>query len=254
MEKIRNLFYLITSIENFYLVLFEYFFPKQNQLIKLKTRKDQVIYCRAGTTDYHEVISVLSGKDYPMKKYLNLGNNPIIVDIGAFIGDFDLYCKTLYSESTIFAFEPNPSNFKMLNLNIKSNNIKNIFLINQAVSNKTGMCKLYFQESNQNEGNIYEGTNFVDVKQTNLEIFCKKYKLEAIDILKLDCEGAEFDILSSLPKNVSINNLVIEYHLFKDSHALATIESLLGKSYQLIYHNKNNNLDSGIAFFKMVTK
>jgi FkbM family methyltransferase len=252
MKKIYNLFLLITTIKNFHLVLIEYLLPSKNKLIKLITWKNQIVFCRAGTTDYHEVISVLSGHEYPLQNYLNLSDTAIIINVGAHIGTFDIYCKCVYPKSLLYSFEPNPENFKILKKNIVANHIKEIFLIKNALSDSTGICKLYFQKMNPNEGNIFIGNNYVEIRKTNLDTFSKKYKIRTIDLLKLDCEGAEFDILNNIPNNLLIKNMAIEYHSFRHKQPLKRIQKILGKNYELVYHKNNLDLKSGIAFFKKV--
>ena len=63
-------------------------------------------------------------------------NPKIIVDVGAGFGDFSLFAAHAFPDATIYAFEPNPTLFELLQGNIKSNGIRNIVAFSNAISNK----------------------------------------------------------------------------------------------------------------------
>src|SRR5690606_6701996 len=63
---------------------------------------------------------------------------PFIVDCGANIGMSVLYFKTLYPESRIVAFEPNPSAFALLEKNVAVNQLDGVSLFNYAISDVEG--------------------------------------------------------------------------------------------------------------------
>ena len=68
---------------------------------------------------------------------------PLIIDCGAHIGISTLYFKKLYPQAKVIAFEPNPETFKLLELNVRQNNLRNVELVNAAVSDSTEEIDFY---------------------------------------------------------------------------------------------------------------
>lgn len=150
-------------------------------------------------------------------KYLNIGNNDIVVDIGANVGIFSIFASS-FTKNKILAYEPLLLNIKYLKRNIKINNLQNISVFEEAISNKNGETYLYITESsagnllfNRNiEGKLFKKTV---VRTSTLERIFQVNKLSKIDFLKLDCEGSEGDILSSSVKLLKyIKKMALEYH------------------------------------------
>lgn len=118
------------------------------------------------------------------------------VDIGANFGYFSLLLSGLVGESgKVFAFEPDSSAFKLLSRNIKENGIKNVFLVNKALSNKVGSAKLYLDKDNQGEmslslNNVDKPRGYISVETITLDSYFV-YLNERVDFIKMDVQGAE---------------------------------------------------------------
>src|SRR5437773_1931564 len=80
---------------------------------------------------YHEIFKVEEWR------FTAKTPSPFIIDCGAHIGISVLYFKKLYPRAKIAAFEPNPDTFKLLELNIRQNNLSDVKLVNAAISNST---------------------------------------------------------------------------------------------------------------------
>jgi hypothetical protein len=71
----------------------------------------------------------------------------VVLDIGANIGYYTLiFAKLVGEEGKVFAFEPEPTNFSLLEKNVEINGYKNVVLIQKAVSNETGKIRLYLSK------------------------------------------------------------------------------------------------------------
>ena len=118
------------------------------------------------------------------------------VDIGANFGYFSLLLSGLVGESgKVFAFEPDSTAFKLLSRNIKENGIKNVFLINKALSNKAGRTKLYLDKDNKGEmslslANVDKPCGCISVETITLDSYFANLN-EKIDFIKMDVQGAE---------------------------------------------------------------
>jgi FkbM family methyltransferase len=151
-------------------------------------------------------------------KGFSMNATDVVVDIGANIGIFSLYSGCTTSEA-IHAFEPFPNNCAFLKKNIESNNLKNVILHNCAVSNKIGKDKLYISE--RSDGHLLfdhciKGSlsDYVEVSTTTLEQVIDECELSEIGFLKIDCEGAEGQIILSTPRRylAKIRVMAIEFH------------------------------------------
>jgi len=120
----------------------------------------------------------------------------VCFDVGANIGVLAMYMTT-YTDEKIYCFEPNPSVFKTLSMNIEENKL-NIIPINKAVSNSSD--PLSFVVYNHLNGNsaIDNGVNIdysicdkIDVPSTTLDDFVEENKIDKLDFIKFDVEGFE---------------------------------------------------------------
>ena len=72
-------------------------------------------------------------------------SDPLIIDAGANIGMATLYFKFLYPKAKIIAFEPFGATFAVLMDNIELNNLKDVRLVNSALSDHAGnLSKIYY--------------------------------------------------------------------------------------------------------------
>ena len=95
-----------------------------------------------------------------IQKILNEGD--VVLDIGANIGYFVLLeSKIIGNKGKVFAVEPIPSNFEMLNKNIELNNYQNIQTYNFAFGEEKGVDILYLTEMS-NQASLLKNTVFKD--------------------------------------------------------------------------------------------
>lgn len=138
-----------------------------------------------------------------------------IFDIGAHIGTFSLLSCKKFANVRVFAFEPNRESFELLQKNIQDNEIKNIQAINMAVTEKKGKTELYLDNENWGHSTSYRvGSEVQQIESVTLSDFLNEQKIEHCDLIKFNCEGAEFNILYSM-KSSSLNKIgmmLILYH------------------------------------------
>jgi FkbM family methyltransferase len=159
-----------------------------------------------------------------------------IVDIGANIGYYTLLFSSLVGPSgTVYAFEPEPTNFLILKKNATLNHYSNIVLSDSVVSNSEGSAKLFRSKATANNHRIaedmHEQRQWIHVKKTSLD----KYFLNRntkINLVKIDAEGSEEKILDGMSELIKRNNhltLIIEFHPFELLKAHSRPEILLKK-------------------------
>jgi FkbM family methyltransferase len=182
---------------------------------------------------------IFFNEEYLLPASFILKDNPLILDCGSNIGISILYWKHKFINPKIIAFEPfeNLSNF--LKINASNNNI-DVQIENVALGNDNSTISFFLDNENLTTGSITKsrgGKYEYKVSQKKLS----KYfvELEYIDLVKMDIEGAEFEVLNDLIKNNLISKCkvyVIEYHLqigFKESQQ--NFENLISKFTALDY-------------------
>ncbi|MEE9200225.1 MAG: FkbM family methyltransferase, partial [Candidatus Brocadiales bacterium] len=117
----------------------------------------------------------------------------IVVDVGANIGYYTLIvAKLTGNDGRVYAFEPEPNNYRLLVKNIEMNGYTNITPIQKALSNKHGKTKLFADKVNLgqlsfSEDNTVVKAGFVDVETTTLDDFFESVvKDNKVDLVKID--------------------------------------------------------------------
>ena len=147
-----------------------------------------------------------------MEEKIKVGN--ITVDVGANIGLHTLnMARIVGNTGRVFAFEPDPSNFEILEKNVKINNYQNIILEQKAVGDKHGRTTLY-QSEHPGRHRIFPQTKQakgqVQVELTSLDKYFTDSNLaNKINFIKIDVEGFEFSVLKGM-KNILKNNKKIK--------------------------------------------
>jgi FkbM family methyltransferase len=136
-----------------------------------------------------------------------------VVDIGAFTGETAIYF-TMEGARHVYAFEPSPANYKLGTWNINKNGLENkIDLFHAAVMGKAG--KSWIPDAISPSGHVGRSEDRKrgkEVKTTTLNEIVKKFKLKNA-VLKVDCEGAEYEIIEKSDSKTlrSFSKIIIEY-------------------------------------------
>lgn len=166
---------------------------------------------------------------------LDFSENPIIVDIGANVGIVSFYFAKKYPKAKIFAYEPHPLNYQNLIKGIEVNKITNIYPFNLAVFSKSNLnVKIHLHENNTSASSVFRylpEDPYVEVKTISLKDIIKQNNISYIDFLKIDCEGAEFDIIENTDifynNELPIKNMFVEFHKFMEKLENKNVEIAL---------------------------
>ncbi len=136
-----------------------------------------------------------------------------VLDIGANIGYYTLiFAKLVGKSGKVYTFEPDPSNFALLQRNIKINNYQNVILVNKAVSNKNGKGKLFLSEKNMGDHvifDLYNGRKTIEIEIIKIDDYFKNYN-GRIDFIKMDIQGAEGSTIEGMASVLKKNkNMII---------------------------------------------
>jgi FkbM family methyltransferase len=139
-----------------------------------------------------------------------------VVDVGGHVGAFALWVAARAAHAHITTFEPEPRNYRDLELNLARNNVLDrVTRVNAAVGARDGTRVLNVPVHRHN-ASFAAGADAarVSVDCVSLERYLDRQASREIDVLKLDCEGAEWEILTSLRVESlwQIRHLLVECH------------------------------------------
>ena len=200
---------------------------KNFALRKFKMLKyDFEFYCRNNNDDFH---MMTVHEDDIIEHTFTPKEGDIVIDVGAHIGPYTLKtAKRVGLNGKVIAIEADPENFNILNRNIQLNKLTNIIALNYAAYSKEDKIKLYLLKVDKSSYTKYNTImidraqynnekNFLEVKANTLDYLLQSIgiKHEQINWIKIDVEGAEYDVLKGakniLSKSKDIS-LLIEIH------------------------------------------
>lgn len=193
---------------------------KANGQALLRTHDGLQIAIRRNTWDAEIVREIYFMKPYT--EHLPIGPAPVVVDIGGYIGDFTLYAMKYLGASRVIVCEPTRENYDLILRNIELNGYGDeVVALNLAVG-VPGELTLYVQKLDRDEVHAstywYADEERRTVPSVSLEQLLDEHGVQRVDLLKIDCEGGEYDILSDVPAEVlrRIRNIAFEYHEVDD--------------------------------------
>jgi FkbM family methyltransferase len=126
-----------------------------------------------------------------------------VLDVGAHIGLFAVIASRLTGATgKVIAFEPAPATFNLLQQTVHINKADNIIAtVQKAVGSGPGKTTFFISDSvadNSNSLVSYLGDrplNGIDIEITSIDTIVAEEKLNRVNFMKIDVEGAEYDTL-----------------------------------------------------------
>lgn len=147
-----------------------------------------------------------------------------IIDVGANVGFFSLAAREFYPNAVIHAYEPNPRILPFLRANTSELEIQ---IHPEAVGDRD--CHVLMVDNGpSDQARTRVSDSDQAIRQVTVETLVERIG-GSVDLLKLDCEGAEWEILKPNRHWTSVRNIRMEYHLYERGSVpelRATLEDL----------------------------
>jgi FkbM family methyltransferase len=161
--------------------------------------------------------------------YLNLKAG-VFVDVGAHIGKYTVALgKKIGNRGKVISIEPETENFNLLKKNVNLNKLTNVFLQNTACAEQDGEAMLNIHKDQPTLHSFYinRGPSQIRVKTVKLDTIIQNFKIDRVDLVKIDVEGAEIDVLRGASDILKQHHPRIIFEVL-DLENLKKIEEILG--------------------------
>lgn len=141
------------------------------------------------------------------KKYFSDSDIKTIMEIGCLDGKDSLFFKENYPNAKVFCIEGLPKNYDTY-----LKDLKNITPINVVVADYDGTISYYEKNINGIHG-IFDrgseyGTNVLQLKCARMDTICNQYRIDSLDMVKIDVEGATYEILKSIGEKIKTTKIM----------------------------------------------
>jgi FkbM family methyltransferase len=178
------------------------------------------------------------------------------IDVGAHIGHNTVTMRNAVGiDGKVLAFEPHPKSASYIKKTIEKNHWSNVELIEKALSNEMGSKKLIEKSSNTGGSTLqnrpleqfpemkFEGTKY-KVSTERLSDFLTKNNIGTVNLVKVDIEGAEFEVISDISEKLGqISHILLEIHTKKlEDEEVDKIYNILSKNGSMKYLQKEETV------------
>ena len=187
---------------------------------------DVKIQVRRGSWDEAAAIRVVGDRDYSRPGH-EIGAMDTVVDIGANIGCFAVMAGRAAIRGRVFGFEPDRENHALAQRNAELNGLRNVVIERVAVAGAPGTLRLFQGAEHSLHTTLSsrhaDGASGEEVPAITLQQIFDRHGISRCDFLKMNCEGAEYEILYRTPPDYlrRIQRIALEYHATEDKTRLS---------------------------------
>lgn len=208
---------------------------------------------REDTNDMNTLISCLNEDEYRIDRLpviKNLHPDQIAIDLGAHIGGCSLALAARGYKT--YAVEMLPENIDLIKENIKLNNFEGQIIPMRAAITGAPIANMtaYYSDTRVEAGRVHEfigttimgkspgstGTNgrSIEVAALSLEHLFKMHKIDRCDFLKIDIEGAEWEVVKNTPASVlnKVKRIAVEIEGLEEIVSTSDFLKLLPEGFE----------------------
>lgn len=175
-----------------------------------------------------------------------LARSAVFIDIGANEGFYTVFAASLVGElGRVIAVEPSPREYERLSRNVAINHLSNVTLVRCGLGARRGNALLHIADPEHNGQNTLGGfghtgvtaVEHVQIELSDLDSLIQELALGRVDLIKMDVEGAEFEVIKGGLKTLERYKPTLLIELFEDalSKQGSSAEAVLSQLTQLGY-------------------
>ena len=163
-------------------------------------RVSLMAYDEAGSQAANWVAWELQADSYRLRD-MHFDEGDVVIDVGAHIGLFSLYLAKRWPFLKVVAFEPFPTNYANCAENLQLNGVTNVVLSPKAIAKNNRFLNMATDPHNSGGASAivstFEANGIVtDIASITLDEVFSVHGIDRCRLLKIDCEGMEYEILS----------------------------------------------------------
>jgi FkbM family methyltransferase len=172
----------------------------------------------------------VSGEYYFLKRYLAGKKGPVVLDVGANLGNYSMEVKRINNDAIIFAFEPHPITFQKLK-KLADNNFK---VYNLGCGKDKGKLKFYdyIDQEGSSHASIYKDviekihkrkSKEYEVEIITVDDFIEQNSLQKVDLLKIDTEGNEYNVVIGSLRSINKGKVRAIHFEFNEMNVISRV-------------------------------
>ncbi len=226
-SRLFRLIQIIRYLDNWPMFILNYFRSKigllpRNSVLKLRNGLEFSVYENSAKL-YPVFLEIFCWSVYDSHPYFKIGSRDVVIDIGANVGFFTLKAARSAIQGRVYAFEPFSLHFDLLNQNVQRNAMSNVATFKEAVwEDRRQIDFFYSLDVEPDKTSLFDmgGDRKETVETVTLEDVFRTHAIDVCDFLKMDCEGAEYNILFSTPDHIlgQVRRIALEWHRLDEKH------------------------------------
>lgn len=222
--------------------------------VEVRFRDGRRFLLRGGPSDVHAFRRVFLRDEYRLR---GGGPWPTVLDLGGNIGCFAF--RVASQAGRVIVYEPDPANLALLERSVAC--LTEVSVVPQAVAGAPGVLELHTASSGRVGGRSSlfadqwtQQDTVVEVKATTLDAVFEEHAIERCELMKIDVEGAEYEILHAAGRETleRIDRIVGEYHDVRPEDPRTRIDAfrrfLEGAGYEVEVAPSKRHPNSGLFF------
>jgi FkbM family methyltransferase len=263
MRRVRTLAYygasvfkMLVGFKNWPAIVPFFLGNRANRQLRLRLRRPQVELIVRSAMDIWSVKETFIDQFYT-RFGVPVEDGWTVMDIGAGIGDYAIHAAYGKPNVQVYAFEPYPGSFALIEgepgpeqdgpcSNLSASGVAYNRTVTLDIASGEPL-----QISSHNPHTSVEGDQGLSVDAISLESALSKLNITRLDLLKMDCEGAEYEILLNTPpeKLLLVERIIMEYHDLDVQQSHPVLVDFLGRQgYQVTCRENIVHADIGYLY------
>jgi FkbM family methyltransferase len=218
-EKLRSISMLVAAADTPVPLIFDSL-RLQRTTYTARLRSGLSFLLQPGYGEWYTLLECAVRMDY-FQNGIEVHEGDTVIDVGANFGAFTIAASRKVGDSgRVFSYEPNPFVFERLQQNIRLNGCRNVTAFNEAVGGQSGDIDLFIGSKSafsttqpEVDGRLSSRSHSTRVPLRAMESAIGMAG-PSVALLKIDCEGGEYDILDRLTAEAAsaVSQVSMEVH------------------------------------------